>query len=590
MRRVLLLGMAALLGMVASPSYGQERETIFTNFGITNRWSEFSQDNSGRGYENEGWQTVQNREGLCGTTSYSYTDDYGVSGETWLISPTLDISNKRDLQLLISHCYSYENPYGGMVSYLNTVMSIMVKIDDGDWTQMKIDEYFQKTSSSSWDTQTTTIDFSSVIGNSFQFAFRINTTNSNKMEWFVSYCTLTGIAASEAMEIIDVPNFHELSNLNNNEIVRLELDSVLCYVEAGNKVFFNDGTGCLIIDYYNSDQCRYRYVKGTIIGRYTNETGLPELKSLRGDLTLCIYEDDGMDYYEEYKIVSTSDYWDNIGNLVEIDIDHEDFIVEDLYGLHWVYYSSPNNIITKINASNFHVRVNGIAYPTPEGKPRIVLTRSLNTMITYLPDDITSYPEIPYTTVTVERQLKKGQWNTLCLPFEFGYYNGTCATFVSGNDGVLSFKTTTSSISAGQPFLFKPNYDYQSVSKSGFHLKAISPKTKNGGEYKFVGTLTPVHPQDGSYYLTANNTIKPLASGGTINAFRAYFEPTSTYSAQARAISIDGMTTAIEDIVGGEELLGIPQKVYTVNGQYAGDDLEDLPKGVYIVNGKKIIK
>ena len=113
----------------------------------------------------------------------------------------------------------------------------MVKIDDGDWTQMKIDEYFQKTSSSSWDTQTTTIDFSSVIGNSFQFAFRIKTTNSNKMEWFVSYCTLTGIAASEAMEIIDVPNFHELSNLNNNEIVRLELDSVLCYVEAGNKCF-----------------------------------------------------------------------------------------------------------------------------------------------------------------------------------------------------------------------------------------------------------------------------------------------------------------------------------------------------------------
>lgn len=50
------------------------------------------------------------------------------------------------------------------------------------------------------------------------------------------------------------------------------------------------------------------------------------------------------------------------------------------------------------------------------------------------------------------------------------------------------------------------------------------------------------------------------------------------------------MTTAIEDLVGGEELLGIPQKVYTVNGQYAGDDLEALPKGVYIVNGKKIIK
>ena len=66
--------------------------------------------------------------------------------------------------------------------------------------------------------------------------------------------------------------------------------------------------------------------------------------------------------------------------------------------------------------------------------------------------------------------------------------------------------------------------------------------------------------------------------------------PASPNAAKARAFCIDGVTTAIEDIVGGEELLGIPQKVYTVNGQYAGDDLEDLPKGVYIVNGKKIIK
>lgn len=110
------------------------------------------------------------------------------------------------------------------------------------------------------------------------------------------------------------------------------------------------------------------------------------------------------------------------------------------------------------------------------------------------------------------------------------------------------------------------------------------------GDYNFVGTLNPVQPADGSYYLSANNTIRPLASGGTINAFRAYFEPATPNAAKARAFCIDGVTTAIEDIVGGEELLGIPQKVYTVNGQYAGDDLETLPKGVYIVNGKKIIK
>ena len=142
---------------------------------------------------------------------------------------------------------------------------------------------------------------------------------------------------------------------------------------------------------------------------------------------------------------------------------------------------------------------------------------------------------------------------------------------------------------AGKPYLVKFNKDREYFGGT-ITLNSATAQSISGGDYNFVGTLNPVQPVDGSYYLSANNTIKPLASGGTIKAFRAYFEPASPNAAKARAISIDGMTTAIEDIVGGEELLGLPQKIYTVGGQYVGDDLNALPKGVYLVNGKKIIK
>ena len=58
----------------------------------------------------------------------------------------------------------------------------------------------------------------------------------------------------------------------------------------------------------------------------------------------------------------------------------------------------------------------------------------------------------------------------------------------------------------------------------------------------------------------------------------------------ARAISIDGEITAVENIDFGDDILGQPKKIYNLNGQYVGDNLDALPKGVYLVNGKKVTK
>ena len=250
-------------------------------------------------------------------------------------------------------------------------------------------------------------------------------------------------------------------------------------------------------------------------------------------------------------------------------------------------------------------RVSGIVYLTPDQEKRIAIFYQSTFLSLLSEDEPYNYRKISRLSSDrcIQRPFKKDCWNTACFPFLIGTEcantlmdgNADYAIYTGTDNGVLVFEKynfTSGEIPAGQPILIKPQEDYSElVLPNEAYLDDISGQfVVNGGDYNFVGTLEPVQPADGSYYLSANNTIRPLASGGTINAFRAYFEPATPNAAKARALSIDGVTTAIEDIVGGEELLGIPQRVYTVNGQYAGDDLEALPKGVYIVNGKKIIK
>lgn len=113
------------------------------------------------------------------------------------------------------------------------------------------------------------------------------------------------------------------------------------------------------------------------------------------------------------------------------------------------------------------------------------------------------------------------------------------------------------------------------------------------GEYSFVGFLNPGEAESGSYYLTAGNTIKKFIPGSTMKAFHAYFIPNKPNAAMARSISIDGMTTAIEDVEWGDGnpfLTPTDNRIYNLKGQMVGNDLELLPKGLYIVNGKKVIK
>ena len=77
--------------------------------------------------------------------------------------------------------------------------------------------------------------------------------------------------------------------------------------------------------------------------------------------------------------------------------------------------------------------------------------------------------------------------------------------------------------------------------------------------------------------------LSPMAS---TNAFRAFFEPSTPTAAKARAISIDGETTDINDIIINDQKLR-EQVIYNLNGQRLNNSERG---GLYIINGKKVVR
>ena len=195
--------------------------------------------------------------------------------------------------------------------------------------------------------------------------------------------------------------------------------------------------------------------------------------------------------------------------------------------------------------------------------------------------------------IILNRSFVADKWHTFIFPIDFQFYDNSVefAKFVSCTDGVLQF-TTTDKYEAGVPYLIKFNSDKSQFELWTWYGTFSNPvNNDSNSDFNFVGSYSSMTPKEGSYYLSANNTIKPISKGGTIKSFRAYFEPNTPNGAMARAISIDGMVTAIEDIDFGDDTFDKQsQKIYNISGQHLGNDLNALPKGVYVVNGKKIIK
>ena len=330
-----------------------------------------------------------------------------------------------------------------------------------------------------------------------------------------------------------------------------------------------------------------RAFHGTIYGTVTKENGGPEIIYAVFDIEQDEYE--GGDII--VKKIKEEEYYDHQCELVTMPISSEIYMWDmvDAYG--------PSRTIVP-PGDNYYV--SGIVFPNPDGSKRMILTpHGGYDGFVFSDDDYTEITEsfIGYP-LYVERSMEKNKWYTIVYPCHLNIYpyswSDTYALFESCNDGVLTFKTINSqtNVPAGTPMLIKPKYNKTSISAT-IEITGDTPLITEGGDYNFVGTFKPVQPKDGSYYLSGGNTIRPLASGGTIGLFRAYFEPATPNVAMARSISIDGMTTAINDIEWGDGnpfIAPTDNRIYNLEGQMVGNNLVQLPKGIYIVNGKKVLK
>ncbi len=96
------------------------------------------------------------------------------ASESWLISPSIDLTSVSTASLSFQHAGNY------MVDVENEVF-VKIKAEDGEWTALTINEWF--TSSSSYPFTDATIDLSAYTGKKVQIAFIYTSTASNAGTW-----------------------------------------------------------------------------------------------------------------------------------------------------------------------------------------------------------------------------------------------------------------------------------------------------------------------------------------------------------------------------------------------------------------------
>lgn len=404
-------------------------------------------------------------------------------------------------------------------------------------------------------------------------------------ECYIRSIKVTGVlyydAAAPESTINSIRDFWTLPEKTS---VKVELnDASLCYNLLGYKGI-SDETGTFFVcdTAYVGTEIENNYktkkLTGSITGIVSRRRGAPELTSTYRDLEVTPLENSLTSQALE---IEEDDYYNHLGDLITMSITEPVEI-----------YSLGTNITDTLYPVSRNLKAIGYVFPDEK--------RDIKRLVGYITSQRMYYTEDGENDISeecdgfyarIDRTLEEGKWYTLCMPFEvYGDYK---AVFESYEDGVLKFKSVPEwdVIESGRPFLYKPRWGGCTYWSDVIKYPLYS--SEEHGEYNFVGTFNPVQPKDGSYYLSEGNTIRPLAPGGTIKAFRAYFEPATPNAAMARAISIDGMTTAINDIEWGDGnpfMVPTDNRIYNLEGQMVGNDLEQLPKGLYIVNGKKVIK
>ena len=200
--------------------------------------------------------------------------------------------------------------------------------------------------------------------------------------------------------------------------------------------------------------------------------------------------------------------------------------------------------------------------------PKMVLDESYPF---YTPIDFTA------TEVQVTRSIKAGI-NTMCLPFYVGQAeistNCKIATYTSSTAHAVNF-TTADHADANVPFL--ATAVDAAATKLNFTNKGVVNTPESFSE-PFIGIYVPQSAED-KYGINDDGKFQKGASGATVKSFHALM---ATIPAEARSVTIDGISTGINNISVKNPI----QNIYNLNGVRV-DKVGN--KGLYIINGKKVI-
>lgn len=214
-------------------------------------------------------------------------------------------------------------------------------------------------------------------------------------------------------------------------------------------------------------------------------------------------------------------------------------------------------------------------------------------------------------SISLNRKLVKGAWNTICLPFDvsaaqaksaFGADVRIAALNVESKGNTLLFDNKTAEgIKAAVPYLIMPSevkaddkYEFYNVSiKPENTASAATVSTPNGfafkGIYNKVDITQDINKPEASgryaAFLGANNTLFKAKSGSTTKGFRAYFVIPNSTATSALRVVVDGNATSIKNINCG--VVESDDAVYNLQGQRV--DTRSLMPGLYIKAGKKFV-
>lgn len=211
-------------------------------------------------------------------------------------------------------------------------------------------------------------------------------------------------------------------------------------------------------------------------------------------------------------------------------------------------------------------------------------------------------------SISLNRKLVKGVWNTICLPFDvsaaqvksvFGADVRIAALNAESKGNTLMFDNKTAEgIKAAVPYLIMPSevkadnqYEFYNVSiKPENAAQASVVSTLDGFAFKGIYNKVDItqdinNPKSYAAFLGANNTLFKAKANSITKGFRAYFAIPNSTATSALRVVVDGNATSIKNINCG--MVESDDAVYNLQGQRV--DARSLMPGLYIKAGKKFV-